>query len=56
MLAYKSGKHISINPEEYKDELKNSKRKLNAMFKALEDAEKKEIKPSEDNTKKRGDK
>ena len=28
MLAYKSGKHISINPEEYKDELKNSKRKL----------------------------
>lgn len=56
MLAYKSGKLISINPEEYKDELKNSKRKLNAMFKTLEDAEKKDIKPIEDNTKKRGDK
>lgn len=48
MLAYKSGKHISINPEAYKKELKSSKRKLNTIFKALKDAEKKEIKPSED--------
>lgn len=54
MLAYKSGKLISINPEDYKDELKNSKRELNAMFKTLEDVENKEIKPSKDNTKKGG--
>ena len=56
MLAYKSGKLFSINPEEYKEDFKSSRKKLNAMFKAVQSAEKKEINQSEDNTKKRSNK